>query len=286
MSKTDTSFLGWLRRIPLAVVVPVVGVAAVVGLMFLQGRTEAEPEVKPPVVNVHVAQIVPCDLKDTFVLKGDVEPWTTLRLSAETAGRIEKITVKEGDPVAPGLPLVYLEDDLLTASAAEAQAKAEFDVREVGRFSAAQGGGVATETEMDGARSAAAGSKAAMDLATAQLRRAVIRAPDRIHDAVCNGDRIGRVNDLPVEIGEYVEPGRVVAEIVETRCLRVVVHVPELDIRHLQVGQETDIVVEAHDNRQVRGKIHYIESVADPSTRTFRTEIMLPNPEGDIRPGM
>ncbi len=282
--KSGNSFLAKLLG---PIITVVVGVAIVWGLWQLRAREEVAPEVVPPVVNVSVMEIIPIEqLIDTFVLKGDVEPWTTLHLSAETAGRIADITVRQGDAVAPGAVLVKLDDDLLQAAADQAQAKADFDAREVKRFSDARGGGVATEMEMDLARSASIGSRAAMELAAAHLRQTVIRAPDRIHDPVCGVDQIGRISDLPVEIGEYVDPGKVVVEIVETRCLRVVVHVPELDVRFLEIGQETDIVVEALSDRKVRGTIHFIEAVADPSTRTFRTEIIISNTDGAIRPGM
>jgi len=224
--------LGWLGKLGMPVVVIAVGVAVVLGLMLLKGRTENPPPVEAPIVNVTVMELKPiAELKDTLTLKGSVDSWATVHISAETAGRVAKIPVHEGDLIGPGEPIVYLEEDLLTATHAEAKAKAEFDAREFQRMMSARDQQVATEMEVDSARSTADGSKAALDRAAAQLKRAVIRAPESVHDTVNGTDHVGRLNDLAVEIGEYVQQGHTVAQIVDVSAVKVIVDVPELDVR-------------------------------------------------------
>jgi len=279
--------LGWLRRSLVPICVLAAAAGAVFGLTLLKGDQEQAPKVQSPVVNVSVVQLKPIErLEDTPTLKASVEPWATVRISAETAGCVDRITVHEGDLVGRGAPLVYLEDDLLAAAYAEAKAKADFDTRELQRKQTAQGRNVATDMEVDIARSAAAGSKASVDHAAAQLRRAVIKAPETIHDAPNGTDHVGRLNRLAVEIGEYVQPGQLVAEIVDTSVVKVVVDVPEMDIRYLRVGQEVNVSIRALGDREVTGTIHFIAMVADPFTRTYRVEARVPNPDDDIRPGM
>jgi len=46
------------------------------------------------------------------------------------------------------------------------------------------------------------------------------------------------------------------------------------------------VAIRALGDREVAGTIHFIDMVADARTRTFRVEVKVLNPEGDIRPGM
>ncbi|NLF32403.1 MAG: efflux RND transporter periplasmic adaptor subunit [Planctomycetes bacterium] len=285
--RSGNPVLGFCRRAVKPLVVLMVGAAAVLALSLLPETADESPAVEAPVVNVAVLELQPiARLEDRLTLKGVVAPWATVSLSAETSGRVERITVLEGDGVEPGRPLVYLDNDLLQATYDQALAQAELDAREVKRLESALAGGAATEMELDQAQSAAAVSKAAMQRALAELNRAVIRAPDAVYNAPDHVGTIGRVNDVPVELGQYVQAGRPVVEIVDTSTVRVFVDVPELDIRYIQTGQDVDVRVEALDDRQVAGTIHFISAVADPATRTFRAEVKVPNGDGDIRPGM
>lgn len=279
--------IAWLRKLGVPVLVIVVGVLVVLGLTLLKGRVEQPPPVQSPIVNVTVMELKPIErLEDTLALKGSVEPWAMMEVAAETAGRVSKINVREGDLIGRGQAIVHLEEDLLAAAHAEAKAKAEFDAREYHRMSAARGRQVATEMEVDLARSAAEGSKAAWDRAAAQLKRAVICAPEAVHETANGAEHVGRLNDLTVEIGEYVQAGHVVAQIVDTAAMKVIVDVPELDVRHLKEGQEVKVTIRALGDREITGTIHFISMVADPRTRTFRVEVKVANPEGDIRGGM
>lgn len=287
MSHTRGRLAAVLRRAAAPLIVLGGGAAVLFGLSLLPGKERGEPKVDAPVVNVTVVQVEPiAELQDTFRLKGTVEPWATVRLSAETDGRIQRITAREGQLILPNQPLVCLERDLLEATVAQAAARARFDARELKRVQQAWQEKVVTEMEVDAASSAADVSKASWDFAKAQLRRTVIRAPERIENGNGSADVLGLLNDLPVEVGEYVQGGTLVAEIVDSSFVKVMADVPERDIRYLHVGDEVAVVIEAVNDRRLSGAIHFIKATADERTRTFRTEIKVANPEGDIRAGM
>ena len=268
-------------------VVLLAGGGVLAALSLLPRKKPPEASLQIPAVNVTVREIVLMPrLQDDFWLKGTVEPWATIHLSAETSGRIEKIDASEGDLIRPNQPLIHLEEDLLEAGFQQAKVKADFDARELQRKLLAEQRHVATAMEVDAARSAAKGSAAVRDFAAAQLRRAVISAPARVHDAGGPAEELGVLNHLAVEVGEYVDPGARVAEIVYTHLVKVLVDVPEGDIRYLEVGQELDVEIGALDGRVVRGVIHFIKATADKRTLTFGVEIRVSNPTRDIRAGM
>jgi len=236
---------------------------------------KVEPPPNIPAVNVSVLHIVPIrNFKDAFTIPGSIEPNSVVRVSAEVPGRIEQITGLEGRAVKAGDKLAELNTDLLKASLDQARASMDFDARELERVKDLQNRGVATSMEHDQARAKADASKAMFDAARAQLDRAVIHAPTS-----------GVLNKVPVEKGEYVTPGAVVAEIVETDPVLVVVEVPERDMRFIRVGQRETIFADALGGKEFTGRIHYISAVADPASRTTRVEMVVPNGDGELKSG-
>jgi membrane fusion protein (multidrug efflux system) len=110
-------------------------------------------------------------------------------------------------------------------------------------------------------------TKAQMDLAQSRLDRTDIVAPIA-----------GVLNRLPVEVGEYCQPGQHVAEIVDIATAKVVVDVPEKDIYYLQVGDKVEVLANAREPVEVTGTIRYISELADPVSKTTSVEVAVPNP--------
>ena len=243
--------------------------------LLVAGAAGCEQAPPPPQadrapVNVKV-QVVEAirDYRDTVQLPGVVEPNEVVTVSAEVAGRVERLACEEGRPCKAGDRMIFLNTDILKAEHDSATAQAEFAAREQQRLDRALQRGVATTMEVDTARTQVAAAKAALDLARANLDRATIVAPTR-----------GILDDLPVEVGEYVTPGMPVAEIVDVETVKVVVDVPERDVRSLSAEHPTkpEIFVDSLDGRKLTGEITYISEVADDLARTTRVEISVPNP--------
>jgi len=249
--------------------------AFVVVVAVIPKPEKVEPPPDIPAVNVSVLHIEPIrNFKDAFTIPGSIEPNSVVRVSAEVPGRIEQITGLEGRAVKAGDKLAELNTDLLKASLDQARASMDFDARELLRVKDLLARGGATSMEHDQARAKADASKAMFDAARAQLDRAVIHAPTS-----------GVLNRVPVEKGEYVTPGAVVAEIVETDPVLVVVEVPERDMRYIRVGQRETILADALGGKEFTGRIHYISAVADPASRTTRVEMVVPNGDGELKSG-
>jgi len=64
------------------------------------------------------------------------------------------------------------------------------------------------------------------------------------------------------------------------------VNVPEADAALVDVGDPVTIRAPALDGREFSGKVARTAGVLDLATRTLRTEIDVPNPSGDLRPGL
>jgi len=68
----------------------------------------------------------------------------------------------------------------------------------------------------------------------------------------------GYVAQLLVEAGEYVMPGQTLMSIVNLDDLWITANFSEEQVRHLRVGQEVDIYVDAYPSEQMRGTVENI----------------------------
>ena len=256
---------------------------AVVGVIYKLPADKAEPEiVPPPPVNVTVERVtVISTVPDEFMLDATVEPNRVVKVAAEVAGRIERYgqqdarSLKEGDFIEAGAALMHLNTDLLQAAYNQIKAQYEFDVRNYARIEEARKRNVATQKELDEAGTNLALRKAAMDEVKANLERTEISSPVN-----------GIVNRLPVEIGEFVQPGTICAEVVDKETVKVVVNISERDIGYFKVGQEQKIFVDYNGEAMtLSGEITYISEMAEELAHTTRVEISIPNEENKFHSG-
>jgi len=77
-----------------------------------------------------------------------------------------------------------------------------------------------------------------------------------------------------------------VAQVVDTDTVKVVVEIPERDIAFFAIGEKAEIFVDTKGQaRSLTGTITFISELADPRTRTTRTEITLDNKQRLLRSG-
>lgn len=94
-----------------------------------------------------------------------------------------------------------------------------------------------------------------------------------------------------INTGDFVQAatngrGKPLYVVHRTDLLRIFVQVPEADAGWVQKGAEARLRVRALPGRTYTGRVERISWSLDPTTRTLRAEIDLPNPAGRLRPGM
>lgn len=113
----------------------------------------------------------------------------------------------------------------------------------------------------------------------ALLAYAKIRAP---YDGIVTSRR--------VNTGDFVQPasgkGDWLFTVARLDPVRVVVAVPESDAGLVREQSEMKLLVKAVQNAPFVGKVTRFSWSLEPGSRTLRTEMDLPNPDGKYRPGM
>lgn len=282
MSKQSTEYKTagarrkWLRRNAVKGIIILAAIAILFAVSKMPARKRQAPPTEAPPVNVSVMTVAAePELDDTFTLPAVIEPNRVVTISAEVAGRIERIGPEKGDMVSAGDLLIQLNADLLRPQFESAKTQVEFNEIEFERMANLVKENATARRDLDNAKTQRDISKAQLDQIAARLDRTRILAP-----------LAGVLNNLPVEEGEYVDPGVPVAEIVETETVKAVVEIPESDIGFFTVGGKAEVFADVKGEPQSRiGALAFISALADPQTRSTRVEISLENKDRLLRSG-
>jgi RND family efflux transporter MFP subunit len=153
-------------------------------------------------------------------------------------------------------------------------------------------------TEATEKESAAQRDKAQADVGAAQARLQVAQADQRRLQALADYTQIkapyaGIVFKRFIDVGHFIQPaasggakGEPMFVVVQTNPVRVFVDVPETDSVWISDGLKAGLRVAALPGRDFDGTVTRSGFALDTKTRTLRTEIDIPNPKGELRPGM
>lgn len=201
------------------------------------------------------------------VVQGQLEPWRAVTLTAQVPGTVEGVPVALGEAVSEGDTVIRLSDESRGEQLEQARAELERAEADLSGASRLRGENLASQSEY-------LARKADVAAARARLRAARIALEDTSPKAPFNGV----LNERPVELGDEVQPGDPLAELVQTNRLKATGRVPQQKAGQLEPGQPVRVVL--LDGRQLTGRLTFIASAAHPETRSFRIEAELDNPEG------
>ncbi len=209
----------------------------------------------------------------TVVIRGRTEALRTVVVRAETVGTVVAVPAEEGGFVNKDDLLCELSMNARQARKREAEAnmrqrQLEYDVsRKLTK------NGHRSETQEAAAEAAFNAAEAGLERIEVEIEQTKIRAPFA-----------GVLDNRAVEIGDYMRQGDACATIVDETQYLVVGQVSENEVSSLHVGDAG--TAQLIDGTILKGAIRFISERADPATRTFRIELVIPNPDSSIRDGV
>lgn len=96
----------------------------------------------------------------------------------------------------------------------------------------------------------------------------------------------GTVGRMYLDRGAQVSPQIAISKIVNMDNVKVKVDVSEIDLPKLEEGQTVILKVDAYPDKEFKGNVDRISPVLDLWSRTAPVEIMVPNPDCLLKPGM
>jgi len=238
---------------------------------------------QPPTADVIVDQAHTRPVPNTITLVGTVEPLTRSLVGSEMAGIVDQMPVRQGDRVQKGDLLVKLNSDTIRYQLAEARAtlkanearlqRWEFEMERLKRLygdnQANQKELYDAEAERDWAKYSVEAQRAIVGRLETDLAKTAITAPFT-----------GYIVARHTEVGQWLERGGDVVEIVNLEQVLVRVDVPEDAIAFAHEGDHASVKIDALD-RVFDGTVRHVIRQADPQARTFPVEIVVDNPERD-----
>ena len=266
-------------------------------LIIACGHHQQEAKIPTP-VKVKTAEMF--SASNDIRYSANIQPRNQVALSFKVGGYIEKLhqvkdqdgvlrDVQQGDYVKRGTVLAFLQKRdyqakvqqakaaLTEAQAGATQAKEDFERTE--RLYKSES---ATKSDYDAIKAKYDAYESKVDAARAQLEQAAIS----IHDSDLTAPMDSVVISRNIESGDLASPGTAAFALADTRSVKAVFGVPDLSINKFRIGQALSILTEAIPGTEFHGTITRISPAADSKTRLFETEVTIPNPDDQIRPGM
>lgn len=229
------------------------------------------------------------DIIPLLTFSANLEPLWNADISPKVDGRIDKLSVDEGDSVTAGMVVGVLDTNELAAQVMQAegnllssQASLEQAELDLSRAQAlAQQGAVAVQA-LDSARTK-------RDLALGQVRSAqgnLVLLQARLNNANITAPRDGIVVKRYLQAGAYAKAGAQVISIADVSCLLGKATIGEAQLSEIAVGLPAVIKVNALQDKEFAGTITRLSPAASLPARTFTAEVTIPNSSGILKPGM
>jgi membrane fusion protein, multidrug efflux system len=241
------------------------------------------------VPSVSAADVETVDLQEEIRASGDLNARLHTTIAAEIEGRITGIAVDEGGSVKQGAVVIEIDPQRRRlelaagrAELAQAQANYEKEKRQAARIRKLHTQNVSSEQKLEDAETA-------LTLARSQVeaQRAALGVTERaLADASVSAPFAGMIARRAVQLGEFVQPGKPLVELVALDPLEVVFSLTELDTERVRLGQQIEVAVGAFPDRVFHGQVTFVSPTVDPATRTLRIKAEIDNSEGHLRPGL
>jgi RND family efflux transporter MFP subunit len=274
------------------------------------------------VVGTAIVKLRP--VAERLTLSSELVPFQEIEVYAKEAGYVKELSVDYGSHVRKGQIMAVLEVPELQAQLDEdtAAIRAQQDQvaraeSEVGRAKAqhnmvhlqyqrlagvakaqaglvaqqevddAEGKDLAAESQMEAAKGTYQGAQSQLIVAKAKLS----------HDqALYDYSKItapfdGVVTQRYANLGALMQAGTTsvqatpLVRLSDESLYRLVIPVPESDVKYIHVGDPVAVRVPALNNLTVRGKVARFSVDVSGATRTMHTEVDIPNADGKLIPG-
>ncbi len=243
----------------------------------------------PPPASVRVAQVEVRHLQHRVPVVGRLQEVRRVTVTAEVEGKVTELAVDEGDVLEADTSIIAQIDRVWAelrhraalAEVAAVEAQIAQDRSDLRQLEDLQKTGAAKTKEVEDARTALALNEARLDAAVAERDRAATE----VQRTAITAPFDGAVSRKLVEVGQWVEAGDGVVELISVGDIDALIDVPERYVNALEVGGEVEVVVDVLDEPVV-GRVVSVRPDGLNASRTYPVKVRLPNEGGALRAGM
>ncbi|HEX4296007.1 MAG TPA: efflux RND transporter periplasmic adaptor subunit [Rhizomicrobium sp.] len=223
--------------------------------------------------SVRVAELAASQRSATITVRGRTQALHAVDVRAEVEGTVKTIHFDKGQKVRTGDVLCEIDVNDRGAKVAQMNAMVAQTGKELEVAQELYKEGFRSKTQLAQAEAAYEGAKAGASTMGIQLANTRIRAPFD-----------GYVDDRYVDVGDYMRVGDKCEMVIAPEPFLALGAVSEHDVGQISIGDPATATLVTGET--VAGKVSFVANRADQTTRTFRVEVTLPNPDNKLRDGV
>ncbi|USP11248.1 efflux RND transporter periplasmic adaptor subunit [Aeromonas dhakensis] len=230
---------------------------------------------QPRQVNIRAQTVSQSLAEPSIKLVSKLAANRSVVISPEVTGRIVKIAVRSGQQVKQGDVLIALDAGKQQAELAEQSASVRDETRKLRDMRRLVARGAITTSELEGQEATVAQAQARADAAKYELSLRTLLAPFD-----------GSVSLIDLSEGALVNSGDTLLHLDELAKLRLDLAVPERYLSLLRPGMAVTATSSAWPDQSFRGVLETLDSRVSNDTQNIKARVIIPNPDGQLRPGM
>ncbi len=227
----------------------------------------------PQTVATAVAQ--PSSWQATVEALGNLRASQEAALGAEVGGLVTAIRFDSGEKVRAGQTLVELNPAPLRAQLAQLEAQAALAELNLKRDEAQLKVRAIAQAAVDNDMAALKSAQAQVTAQKALIAQKTIAAPFS-----------GQLGIRQVNLGQYLAPGAAVVTLQKLDPMEVDFTVPQNQIDLIRIGMKAVLQSSAAPGKTFEATVAAIEPQVDASTRNLKVRARVPNPKGELLPGV
>lgn len=268
-------------------------------MLMLSGCSASAPDVAkaasaPNSEPVRYVKVVQQPIPETLELAARVQadPTKVFHIFPPASGRVVAMRVKPGDSVRRGQTVAILNSSDVASARSDyvkANIEAERSKRAMERQKLLFEHGAVAEKDYVDAR--AQSDSAVAELARARQRLELLNvSPSASSDNVpLTAPAGGVVLDVSAAAGEFsksLESANALITIADLSTVWIIGDVYEKDVSKLERGKQVTVTLQAYPDKQWSGRIDSLSGALDPTTRTLKVRVSIPNPGQHLKPEM
>lgn len=243
----------------------------------------------PPPARIETAPVEKMEFRRQLTLVGRTEARSESRIVAEVSGRVRSVDALEGRAVKRGASLVTIDcrrlalsHEAKVAEAAQAEADSALAGKDLERARELVSTAVFPQRNLDQAEAEADRARERHRQLDAERRQFELDLENCVIRAPYTGHTVRKL----VDVGEWVDPGTPVYEMVSLSRVEVMVDLPERRYGELELGSPVSLVLSGEEAAPLAGKVVGIAPRASEATHTFPVTVEVDNREGRLGSGM
>ena len=219
-------------------------------------------------VNVEIAVTEYRDVPQDETYTTTVQAYAVNNVVPQAGSRIKKINVEVGDFVSKGQILAEMDQTSLE----QTKLKLDNDALELSRLKELYEAGALSKSDYEA-------MQLSYNVSNSQYQNLV-------ENTILRSPLTGVITARNYDVGDMYAMSSPIYVVQQITPVKLLVAMSETDYSKVKKGDSVDITADAIPGRTFVGKVNRIYPVIDPASHTFTAEVVVPNNDRVLRPGM